>query len=607
MLRTKNRILRSLPAFLVFLPVFIALVWHINNRAWPSDDAANYMTTAYQQYRVLQTGSLLDFIRSLYEIRGWRPTIFPVLATPFLWLFNGNILASAACVLILSFLVWQIYAYYIARRFLDPIRAAVVASFVGSSTAVASQSLVFFSEIVWLALFGGFVFHVLESQESQSPYHAAISGIYLGLSTTIRPAETFAILIFPFLIFIGIAIAHKRIGARTAISTIVLICSMSALLLSAAFFPAVNYRVLFPVGTIFLVVFSWFTTRHDKIEPSAKSLKLMIVWSLVINLLWWANSMPALYSWVYITSFGSMAKITTKSAPISIVVERVLLYYLYPQGIILAVIVLSIFLNNFYKNILLSRSLLFFGIISLSLLFPMLILYGITGTNDLRRVFIGMTFLMLFLSIFSLQEGGFRIIRDICVTTLLSLQLIGFLWTSKGIPPPFPKLHWISTGVSFPKETIDQNVALIKKLLTLGVPRNSAVAVYTEALFYAQDRIYEPAALTLASTTMDANLHIVYFWDIGGYSPVIRRLQADGVRYLLIDKYQDPGQEGSYQPSWQFASSLLGKIASNKTDPPNLRRISSFMLAGREQILFRITPGKTLLRPVQGQIPGWVE
>lgn len=588
MLRTKDRILGSLPKFLVFFPVFIAIVWHINNRAWPSDDAANYMTTAYQQYRVLQTGSHLDFIRSLYEIRGWRPTIFPVLATPFLWLFNGNVLASAACVLILSFLIWQIYAYYIAKRFLDPIRAAVVVSFVGSSTAVASQSLVFFSEIIWLGLFGGFIFHVLESQESQSPYHATISGIYLGLSAVIRPAETVAILIFPFFIFIGITIAHGRIGARTAISTIVLICSISALLLSAAFFPAVNYRVLLPIGTTFLVVFSWFTTRYDKIESGAKSLKLMVVWSLAINLLWWANSMPALYSWVYVTSFGSMAKITTKSEPMFIVIERVLSYYLYPQGIILAVLGSIIFLKNIHKNILLPRSLLIFGVITFSLLFPMLVLYGITGTNDLRRVFIGMTFLMLFLSIFSLQEGGFRIVRDICVTTLLSLQLIGFLWTSRGIPPPFPKFHWISSGVSFPKNAIDQNVVLIKKLLALGVHRNSAVAVYTEALFYAQDRIYEPAALTLASTTMDANLHIVYFWDIGGYSPVIRRLQADGVRYLLIDRYQDPGQEGSYQPSWQFASSLLEKIASNKTDPPNLRRISSFMLAGREQILFRI-------------------
>lgn len=583
-----NKILRNISYFIVAFPVLISIVWHINNRAWPSDDAANYMTTSYQQYQVLQGKSFIDSIRSLYEIRGWRPILFPILSTPCLWLFNGNILASAASILILSFLIWQIYAYYIARRFLDPIRAALAVSLVGSSTPVASQSLVFFSEIVWLAFFGGFIFHFLESQEFLSPFHATISGIYLGLSVTIRPAETVAILIFPFSIFIITAVTHNRIGLKTAISTILLICSISTLLLSSVFFHAITYWILLPVGTAFLVVFLWITTPNDKTEPASRVLKLMAVWSLGINLVWWANSMPALFSWAYVTSFGSMAKITTKSEPIFAVLQRVLSYYLNPQWFILVILSCIIFLMSRPKQIFLSRSLLSFGVITFTLLFPMLILYGITGTNDLRRVFIGMTFLMLFLSIFSLQEYKYRLGRDLFIMIILSIQIIDFLWSSRGDPSPLTKLQWVKAGVSFPKKEKDLNVILIKKLLALGVHSNSAVAVYTEALFYAQDRIYEPAALTLASTALGANLNIVYFWDIGEYFPVIRRLKSEGVQYLLIDKYQSPRQEGSYQPSWQFASSLLNKIANNKTDPPYLHRISSFSLGGRDQILFRI-------------------
>lgn len=585
---TNNKILRKISYLIVAFPVLISIIWHINNKAWPSDDAANYMTTSYQQYQVLQGGSFIDSIRSLYEIRGWRPILFPILSTPCLWLFNGNILASAASILILSFLIWQIYAYYIARRFLDPIRAALAVSLVGSSTPVASQSLVFFSEILWLAFFGGFVFHFLESQEFQSPFHATISGIYLGLSVTVRPAETVAILIFPFFIFIITAVKHNRIGLKTVISTILLLCSISILLLSPVLFHSITYWILLPVGTAFLVFFLWITKPNDKTEPASRVLKLMAVWSLGINLVWWANSMPALFSWAYVTSFGSMAKITTKSEPIFSVLERVLSYYLNPQWFILVILSCIIFLMSRPKQILLSRSLLSFGVITFTLLFPMLILYGITGTNDLRRVFIGMTFLMLFLSIFSLQEYKYRLGRDLFVMIILSIQIIDFLWNSRGDPSPLPKLQWVKAGVSFPKRSTDLNVILIKKLLALGVHSNSAVAVYTEALFYAQDRIYEPAALTLASTALGANLNIVYFWDIGEYFPVIRRLKSEGVQYLLIDKYQSPRQEGSYQPSWQFASSLLNKMANNKTDPPYLHRISSFSLGGREQILFRI-------------------
>lgn len=577
---------------LTISPVFLALVWHINNHGWPSDDPANYMMTAYQQYRAFQDGTLLDGLQAMYQIRGWRPILFPVLATPFLWLFRGDVLAATGVTLVLCFLVCQIYIYAIARRYLDPLRAAAAAAFVGSGTIVASQALIFFSEIAWLALFGGFVFHVLESQEFRRPWHAAIAGIYLGIATTVRPAETVVVILVPFAILFALAIARASIGIMTVVRALGLVISIAVLLIIAAFVPAMDYRILLPLGSIIIAVLFWVIKLNKEKEPGATGLGLLTVFLLAINLLWWANSMPILYSWVYETSFGSMAQITTKPEGFFVVFKRILALYLYPQGVILILLSLIMMLPSRRKDFPHLRGLTVFAVLTLALLLPMFILYAVTGTSDARRVFIGMAFIMLFLSIFSLQAGALQPVRDACVMAILGLQLIGFLWAARAEAPPFQNLHWIKTGVSFPKTKPDQNEILINKLLELGIPRESSVAVYTMALFQARDRVYEPAALQLAAATTGSNLDILYYWDIGEYFSVIDRLRTNNVRYLLIDNYRDPTQAGKHQPSYQFASSLLDRLNVGKEDPLELRRIDSFMLDGREQILFEVRQPK---------------
>jgi hypothetical protein len=125
-------------------------------------------------------------------------------------------------------------------------------------------------------------------------------------------------------------------------------------------------------------------------------------------------------------------------------------------------------------------------------------------------------------------------------------------------------------------------------LLELGVPRNSKVAVYTMALFQARERIYEPAALQLAALTTGSNLTIVYYWDVGDYSAVIERLREDRTRFLLIDKYRDPENPSKHQPSMQFVTALLEKMAGTNADPQGLRRIAAFKLGDREQVLFEV-------------------
>ncbi|MCE5212582.1 MAG: hypothetical protein LLG40_13650, partial [Deltaproteobacteria bacterium] len=157
----KKTFLSCVSIFLVVSPVILIFLWHFYNLGWPNDDAAQYMKTAYEQYLTFQNGSLSDGLKALYQIRGWRPILFPVLATPSLLLFKGNILAATGTTLVICVLVCQIYIYAIARRYLDSFRASLAAAFVGSSPAIMLSGRVFFSEIAWLAFFAGFVFHLL--------------------------------------------------------------------------------------------------------------------------------------------------------------------------------------------------------------------------------------------------------------------------------------------------------------------------------------------------------------------------------------------------------------------------------------------------------------
>jgi hypothetical protein len=226
-------------------------------------------------------------------------------------------------------------------------------------------------------------------------------------------------------------------------------------------------------------------------------------------------------------------------------------------------------------------------------LLPMCILYAITGTSDFRRMFVGMSFFLILLSILSLQEGPWRRVRDWGITLFVVMQLAGLLWRVEGEFLPFriPLLKQYDASFK-PRITADQNEAVILRLLELDVPKNSTVAVYTMAIFQFRDRIYEPAALSLAALTTGSNMEIIYFVETGDYGAVIRRLRKTDVTFLLIDAYKDTDNKSSHQPLVHFTSSLLKKMENPYVEPPGLQRMATFKIDGRDQVLFRVLPSK---------------
>jgi len=580
---------------LVILPLVITFLWHLHNQGWPNDDAADYMKTAYQQYLAFHDGSLLDGLKSLYQIRGWRPILFPSLATPFLLLFKGNVLAAAGATLLICFLVCQIYIYCIARLYLSSFRAALVAAFVGTCSVNIFYSLVFFSEMAWLAFFAGFVFHLLKSKYFYNYNQAGIAGILLGLAALIRPAETLALAIIPLTGIIIIAAAKKVFTVIRLVYVVFFITLNVCLLIASIFIHQISHYVILGTGFILILLQLALMKIAKKIEPGFLGLNLFAVSFMTINLLWWASSMPMLYSWIYDTSFGFIAQtdIAVRREGLLSILGQIFVKYFSPNGFLIAFLCLPLLWPTPERNSVKTRQLIILALITFGLLLPMCILYGVTGTSDIRRMFVGMTFLLIFISVLSLQDGFLRKVRIGIISLIVIFQIASLFWSSedKDFPIEIPLLE--QHDMSFrPRTKTDQNEGVIRRLLEAGVPKNSSIAVYTMAIFHFSDRIYEPAALSLAALTTGSNLQIIYFVETGEYFTVIKRLRETGVLFLLVDVYNNKENKSVNSPLVHFTSSLLKHMEKLYVDPPGLQRMAAFKINGRNQVLFRILPSE---------------
>jgi hypothetical protein len=352
-----------------------------------------------------------------------------------------------------------------------------------------------------------------------------------------------------------------------------------------------NYKLVLGCSFMILVIHSFVDKKYGNGQSSLKGLNYFATSVVLINILWWAKSMPQLYSWAYETSFGSMAKVTdvaTQKEGSLNVLMNIFSLYLFPNGIMVALLGMLSLLPFRRESLDKFKRLSLLALLTFGLVIPMCVLYVATGTSDSRRLFIGMTFLLTLFSILALQEGYFKRARCFGFVFILVLQLNVLFCTVKGESISFGNLFLQKVVISYPNLKSDKNEELIFSLLKLGIPKGSTIAVYTTALFQPRDRVYEPAALQLAAFTTGSNLNIIYYWDIGDYSSVLERLRRDQVKYLLIDKYRDPNNSGKHQPSWIFATTLLDKMQTMRSNPPGLKQIDTFDLEGRKQVLFEI-------------------
>src|SRR5206468_2118120 len=124
---------------LLVVPVAALALWHWNNARLPSDDAADFASTGYEIFAKFRDQGLGAGLDAIFAVRGWRPTIFPVLLVPSLLACRGNLAQAVGLTQTLLYLGLTIYLYRLARRYVLPVRSALVVACTTTVPALRSE------------------------------------------------------------------------------------------------------------------------------------------------------------------------------------------------------------------------------------------------------------------------------------------------------------------------------------------------------------------------------------------------------------------------------------------------------------------------------------
>jgi hypothetical protein len=237
----------------VLSPFFLAIYWHSVNWSYPAVDDSVYFELSQRIFLVFKKSGVWEGLKAIYLVRTWKPIMHPILAVPVLLLTHGNVLASIAIVCTFFYLVYLLYIFSILRLWLKAELAALGTFFVGCLSWILVNSFTFNSEIVMMACMTAGLYHLLRARDFNSRNHIRLFGIWFGVGLCMRPVEVFIFFFTP------------------------LVFSL--------------------VGRI----------RSQKIKRKDFS---FLVWAIGIPAVWYFQTIPSLYRWVYRASFGDYTKIT---------------------------------------------------------------------------------------------------------------------------------------------------------------------------------------------------------------------------------------------------------------------------------------------------------
>lgn len=579
---------RRVALALLLIPVFLLLLWHLCNHRLPNDDGANYAQTAVEITAQFHRGIVPGTI-SIVGLRGWRPTAFPPIAVPFLLLTADDVVAACAAMQICLYTALVFYLYGLARQCAaTPLVAAAAATSVVSLPAIATYFQVFFSESAWLLCSIACVYHLLRSGPFRRISHALAGGVFAGLMVTIRPAESFVVLLALLSFSLAEAVRSKAVSVRSVPISLGVFGLPVGLLVISTWVKGVGRLEIWAMCAA-AIVFALLIARHHN-----AALLAFLGGLVAIACIWWAAYMPALFSWVHETSFGRMAQITDRRSathPLTSLIEVASFYGAIQIALLAGGLTLLLFVllrrairsrreRDFAPLLFAPVRLLLCTSLTLVALFEGLFLGS--GTGDPRRIVVALALSIVVMIV--IAGGGNRL--SLALIYCVPVMQCAFLMTIITDSPLRASFSWIGQAPA-PLRTTDGNLELIRTIAP-SVPAGSKIAVYTLALFQPWSRVYEPAALKVASVRGGYGYEIGYLWDTGDYNETLTRLREIGYQFLLLDSF--PTAPATEPPYVQFATNLLGRVQAGVANPPGLRMISRFSLGDRQHTLFRIVP-----------------
>jgi hypothetical protein len=580
---------RSLVRALPVIPLLLALWWHLSNRGLPTDDAANHAETSLRIAKQFVDHGLLSGVSALFNMRGWRPIVFPPLAVPFLLLTGNNVVAGCAAALLAIYCALTLYLYRLAYLLSgEPVAAAATCTFVLSMPMVISYSLVFFSESAWLLFCVACLYHLIVSGPFKSPGHAAAAGAWSGMMLAIRPVESILILAI-LLVFLGAPAI--RSGVLEARSSLIVVgsCLVPATLLALSTWIRGITRIEIWGTCLLAVAVGMFAVGRPHRGFSS------FVGALTsVCCLWWGGFMPAFYSWASVAlDYAKTAQVSEMRSleGVAQALQRQASQYGEVQLAGLAALVIYLIVSALLKRTNQATRTAAKPTVTPAwrLLYASSILVVLSAAtyagagSDRRRSLVAIALFSVAVTVIAVRRSKVALTF---VLGLIGVQVLVVGSVIAGTPV------WAASnafGVPAPHRTPDGNLDAARTLAHY-VSHERSIAVYTLALFQANARIYEPNALKLACLQENCGFDVGYIWDAPGYDEAMARLRQAHFSYLLLDSFPEFAPSASREPYVHFALEMLRRMQAARVDTPGLRVIARFPIGGRDQTLFRLVP-----------------
>mgnify|MGYP006104443435 CR=1 FL=1 len=328
-------------------PIVAMIIWHIIDNSLPQADGSGFFFRSYShaQHFFLESNNIFEstykFFNNIFFERGMKPTLFPALGLPAVFLSFGdfNIGYLLLCCFYLSIILFYSYKliYYFTQK---KIFSAVSAALISMTPAVFYNSIDNISEIgVTIFLFPFFYYLCRSNYFTNANYSKYFTFSFVLLTST-RPIQAFLIILLPAFIYFLIGYKNKIFTKENFLiimyyflTTLVILLSIPYIknLGSSVYIEHINngdlsdqifflesfYFYITSILFILFMFFSYFIYKNkyknffiQNINFSFKNKNnyIISVFSLffLLNIFVWGYQFNDLINWVYGATFGSM-------------------------------------------------------------------------------------------------------------------------------------------------------------------------------------------------------------------------------------------------------------------------------------------------------------
>lgn len=314
-------------ASILLIPTMLALLYLTHSNHLPSDDGSGYLIDGHRIYQHFRNGGFWDGLRALYLVRGFRPILFDLFLTPFLFLSGGALYPAYAGVILFVIGYTTLYSFLLLKERLSPLSASIGAALPASLPVFLFLSVNFYPEIALPGLLVGTVYHLLKSNDFSRLKHVAFSGLLAGLALCIRVDQPLMMLLPVLAIAAGRLWRMKLVRAKDILPCCFVVLLAAAIYLAnvlceaggglsfptsgtsgAAFFLQIVYRFLIIVTTTLALCIPVVFAIARKTASAAFSLLFFTLLICVIPLIWFFPFALNLFEWMYQATFGDVAQ-----------------------------------------------------------------------------------------------------------------------------------------------------------------------------------------------------------------------------------------------------------------------------------------------------------